>query len=137
MSDTYPTPLPLPYSMGTGTLGEIEELKSYSNDRPICCFMEELILGGRVKVVKIFTALIFNGLEKQVPNSCVVDNWTQAGSGLYLSQPQFVSLGNSRLYAINDVGAAKILANLIVMGSGILARAFVQAYRQALAIQID
>ncbi|CAK9311715.1 unnamed protein product [Citrullus colocynthis] len=28
--------------------------------------------------------------------------------------------------------AAKILANLIVMGSGILARAFVQAYRQAL-----
>ncbi|KAL6970815.1 hypothetical protein U1Q18_030499 [Sarracenia purpurea var. burkii] len=30
--------------------------------------------------------------------------------------------------------AAKILANLIVMGSGILARAFVQAYRQALAI---
>ncbi|KAL5990608.1 hypothetical protein ACLOJK_011511 [Asimina triloba] len=30
--------------------------------------------------------------------------------------------------------AAKIIANLIVMGSGILARAFVQAYRQALAI---
>ncbi|OIT31872.1 hypothetical protein A4A49_24672 [Nicotiana attenuata] len=29
--------------------------------------------------------------------------------------------------------AAKILANLIVMGSSILARAFVQAYRQALA----
>ncbi|WCJ41473.1 Mitochondrial import inner membrane translocase subunit tim16 [Euphorbia peplus] len=29
--------------------------------------------------------------------------------------------------------AAKILANLIVMGSGIVARAFVQAYRQALA----
>ncbi|XP_015582358.1 mitochondrial import inner membrane translocase subunit PAM16 like 2 [Ricinus communis] len=29
--------------------------------------------------------------------------------------------------------AAKILANLIVMGSGILARAFVQAYRQALS----
>ncbi|KAK9265605.1 hypothetical protein L1049_010775 [Liquidambar formosana] len=29
--------------------------------------------------------------------------------------------------------AAKILANLIVMGSGIMARAFVQAYRQALA----
>ncbi|KAK6919533.1 hypothetical protein RJ641_015437 [Dillenia turbinata] len=29
--------------------------------------------------------------------------------------------------------ATKILANLIVMGSGILARAFVQAYRQALA----
>ncbi|OAY30607.1 mitochondrial import inner membrane translocase subunit PAM16 like 1 [Manihot esculenta] len=29
--------------------------------------------------------------------------------------------------------AAKILANLIVMGSGILARAFVQGYRQALA----
>ncbi|XWS09301.1 hypothetical protein CRYUN_Cryun40dG0073700 [Craigia yunnanensis] len=29
--------------------------------------------------------------------------------------------------------AAKILANLIVMGSGLLARAFVQAYRQALA----
>ncbi|XP_021905773.1 mitochondrial import inner membrane translocase subunit PAM16 like 2 isoform X2 [Carica papaya] len=29
--------------------------------------------------------------------------------------------------------AAKILANLIVMGSGILARAMVQAYRQALA----
>ncbi|XP_030463584.1 mitochondrial import inner membrane translocase subunit PAM16 like 2 [Syzygium oleosum] len=29
--------------------------------------------------------------------------------------------------------AAKILANLIVMGGGILARAFVQAYRQALA----
>ncbi|PON49383.1 Mitochondrial import inner membrane translocase subunit [Parasponia andersonii] len=29
--------------------------------------------------------------------------------------------------------AAKILANLIVMGSGILARAFVQAYRQAIA----
>uniref|UniRef100_A0A0D6R7A5 Uncharacterized protein n=1 Tax=Araucaria cunninghamii TaxID=56994 RepID=A0A0D6R7A5_ARACU len=29
--------------------------------------------------------------------------------------------------------AAKLLANLIVMGSGILARAFVQAYRQALA----
>ncbi|XP_059434602.1 mitochondrial import inner membrane translocase subunit PAM16 like 2 [Corylus avellana] len=29
--------------------------------------------------------------------------------------------------------AAKILANLIVMGSGVLARAFVQAYRQALA----
>ncbi|XP_021905184.1 LOW QUALITY PROTEIN: mitochondrial import inner membrane translocase subunit PAM16 like 2-like [Carica papaya] len=29
--------------------------------------------------------------------------------------------------------AAKILANLIVMGSGILARAFVQAFRQALA----
>ncbi|XP_010547788.1 PREDICTED: mitochondrial import inner membrane translocase subunit Tim16-like [Tarenaya hassleriana] len=28
--------------------------------------------------------------------------------------------------------AAKILANLIVMGSGIVARAFVQAYRQAL-----
>lgn len=31
------------------------------------------------------------------------------------------------------VQAAKILANLIVMGSGILARALVQAYRQALA----
>ncbi|XVF65507.1 hypothetical protein PTKIN_Ptkin09bG0254900 [Pterospermum kingtungense] len=29
--------------------------------------------------------------------------------------------------------AAKILANLIVMGSGMLARAVVQAYRQALA----
>ncbi|XP_052208711.1 mitochondrial import inner membrane translocase subunit PAM16 like 2 [Diospyros lotus] len=29
--------------------------------------------------------------------------------------------------------AAKILANLVVMGSGILARALVQAYRQALA----
>ncbi|GAB4847680.1 hypothetical protein Ancab_026742 [Ancistrocladus abbreviatus] len=29
--------------------------------------------------------------------------------------------------------AAKILANLIVMGSGILLRAFAQAYRQALA----
>ncbi|XP_044478647.1 mitochondrial import inner membrane translocase subunit PAM16 like 2-like [Mangifera indica] len=29
--------------------------------------------------------------------------------------------------------AAKILANLIIMGSGILARAVVQAYRQALA----
>lgn len=29
--------------------------------------------------------------------------------------------------------AAKIIANLIVMGSSILARAFVQAYRQALA----
>lgn len=29
--------------------------------------------------------------------------------------------------------AAKIIANLIVMGGGILARAFVQAYRQALA----
>ncbi|GLT39918.1 hypothetical protein SLA2020_140840 [Shorea laevis] len=29
--------------------------------------------------------------------------------------------------------AAKILANLIVMGSGIMARAVVQAYRQALA----
>ncbi|XP_030470307.1 mitochondrial import inner membrane translocase subunit PAM16 like 2-like [Syzygium oleosum] len=29
--------------------------------------------------------------------------------------------------------AAKILANLVVMGGGILARAFVQAYRQALA----
>ncbi|KAF8041310.1 hypothetical protein BT93_A0043 [Corymbia citriodora subsp. variegata] len=28
--------------------------------------------------------------------------------------------------------AAKILANLVVMGGGILARAFVQAYRQAL-----
>ncbi|XP_065864994.1 mitochondrial import inner membrane translocase subunit PAM16 like 2 [Euphorbia lathyris] len=28
--------------------------------------------------------------------------------------------------------AAKILANLIVMGSGIVARAFIQAYRQAL-----
>lgn len=31
------------------------------------------------------------------------------------------------------IQAAKILANLIVMGGGILARAFVQAYRQALA----
>ncbi|KAJ9558857.1 hypothetical protein OSB04_013471 [Centaurea solstitialis] len=30
------------------------------------------------------------------------------------------------------VQAGKILANLIVMGSGILARAFVQAYRQAI-----
>ncbi|KAF7133361.1 hypothetical protein RHSIM_Rhsim09G0035000 [Rhododendron simsii] len=29
--------------------------------------------------------------------------------------------------------AAKILANLIIMGSGIMARAVVQAYRQALA----
>nr|BAJ53125.1 JHL07K02.15 [Jatropha curcas] len=29
--------------------------------------------------------------------------------------------------------AAKLLANLLVMGSGILARAFVQGYRQALA----
>ncbi|RDY08805.1 Mitochondrial import inner membrane translocase subunit PAM16 like 2, partial [Mucuna pruriens] len=29
--------------------------------------------------------------------------------------------------------ASKILANLIVMGGGLLARAFVQAYRQALA----
>ncbi|PSS23985.1 Mitochondrial import inner membrane translocase [Actinidia chinensis var. chinensis] len=32
-----------------------------------------------------------------------------------------------------DAMAAKVLANLIVMGSGILARAVVQAYRQALA----
>lgn len=31
------------------------------------------------------------------------------------------------------VQAAKILANLVVIGSGILARALVQAYRQALA----
>lgn len=31
------------------------------------------------------------------------------------------------------VQAAKILANLVVIGSGILARASVQAYRQALA----
>lgn len=31
------------------------------------------------------------------------------------------------------IQAAKILANLIVMGGGILTRAFVQAYRQALA----
>ncbi|KAI3463527.1 hypothetical protein Pfo_020190 [Paulownia fortunei] len=29
--------------------------------------------------------------------------------------------------------AARLLANLIIMGSGIMARAFVQAYRQALA----
>lgn len=29
--------------------------------------------------------------------------------------------------------AARILANLIVIGSGVMARAFVQAYRQALA----
>nr|ABK21068.1 unknown [Picea sitchensis] len=29
--------------------------------------------------------------------------------------------------------AGKILANLIIMGSGVLARAFVQAYRQAIA----
>ena len=34
------------------------------------------------------------------------------------------------------VQAAKILANLIVMGGGILARAFVQAYRQALASKV-
>lgn len=34
------------------------------------------------------------------------------------------------------VQAAKILANLIVMGSGILARAVVQAYRQALASKL-
>lgn len=32
--------------------------------------------------------------------------------------------------------ATRILANLIVMGSGIMARAFVQAYRQALASMI-
>lgn len=31
-----------------------------------------------------------------------------------------------------SIQAAKILANLVVMGSGILGRAFVQAYRQAL-----
>jgi len=30
------------------------------------------------------------------------------------------------------VQAARLLANLIVVGSGVLARAFVQAYRQAL-----
>lgn len=36
-------------------------------------------------------------------------------------------------YFYSLVQAAKILANLIVMGGGILARAFVQAYRQALA----
>lgn len=29
--------------------------------------------------------------------------------------------------------AAKILANLIIMGSGVMIRAFAQAYRQALA----
>uniref|UniRef100_K4CME1 Uncharacterized protein n=1 Tax=Solanum lycopersicum TaxID=4081 RepID=K4CME1_SOLLC len=34
---------------------------------------------------------------------------------------------------IIEFSAAKILANLIVMGSSILARAFVQAYRQALS----
>lgn len=33
--------------------------------------------------------------------------------------------------------AAKILANLIVMGGGILARAVVQAYRQALASKLS
>jgi len=32
--------------------------------------------------------------------------------------------------------AAKILANLIVMGGGILARAVVQAYRQALTSKL-
>ncbi|TKY46586.1 import inner membrane translocase subunit tim16 protein [Spatholobus suberectus] len=32
--------------------------------------------------------------------------------------------------------ASKILANLIVMGGGILARAVVQAYRQALASKL-
>lgn len=40
------------------------------------------------------------------------------------------------LFAIDPylfLQAAKILANLVVMGGGILARAFVQAYRQALA----
>ncbi|KAL2514594.1 Protein Transporter [Forsythia ovata] len=35
-------------------------------------------------------------------------------------------------FSSNDM-AARILANLIVMGSGIMARALVQAYRQALA----
>lgn len=34
------------------------------------------------------------------------------------------------------VQAAKLIANLIVMGSGIMARAFVQAYRQALASKL-
>ncbi|KAK9277959.1 hypothetical protein L1049_027516 [Liquidambar formosana] len=42
---------------------------------------------------------------------------------IYLVPPDFST----------SVMAAKILANVIVMGSGILARALVQAYRQALA----
>ncbi|KAL0342253.1 UNVERIFIED_CONTAM: Mitochondrial import inner membrane translocase subunit PAM16 like 1 [Sesamum calycinum] len=38
-----------------------------------------------------------------------------------------------RTYIFTVIMAARLLANLIVMGSGIMARAFVQAYRQALA----
>lgn len=34
--------------------------------------------------------------------------------------------------AVPPIMAGKILANLIIMGSGVLARAFVQAYRQAI-----
>lgn len=34
--------------------------------------------------------------------------------------------------AVSPIMAGKILANLIIMGSGVLARAFVQAYRQAI-----
>ncbi|CAA0806839.1 Protein Transporter- Pam16 [Striga hermonthica] len=40
-----------------------------------------------------------------------------------------VSIGDSILFLAM---AARLIANLIVMGSGIMARAFVQAYRQAL-----
>jgi hypothetical protein len=34
------------------------------------------------------------------------------------------------------IQAARLLANLLVMGSGIMVRAFAQAYRQALASMV-
>ncbi|KAK4410699.1 Mitochondrial import inner membrane translocase subunit PAM16 like 2 [Sesamum angolense] len=43
------------------------------------------------------------------------------------------SIANYEFVAHILLQAARLLANLIIMGSGIMARAFVQAYRQALA----
>ncbi|KAL8502204.1 hypothetical protein ACS0TY_021353 [Phlomoides rotata] len=40
---------------------------------------------------------------------------------------------NTLLFDIILLQAARILANLIIMGSGVMVRAFTQGYRQALA----
>ncbi|KAM7273770.1 hypothetical protein ACFE04_028434 [Oxalis oulophora] len=76
------------------------------------------------------------GFNRKKPFILLVNKFKQySGADVYLNDLlTFIGLylaTNTTFY--RPMGAAKILANLLIMGSGILGRAVFQAYRQALA----
>ncbi|KAI3420690.1 uncharacterized protein J3R85_012484 [Psidium guajava] len=90
------------------------------------CDCLHLILGFQASAHISFTSSFLDPLEVETREAAAGDGHeskvvTLTGPTQILVTPQRKEM------------AAKILANLLVMGGGILARAFVQAYRQALA----